>query len=1214
MSKDAGERLRKAFATIDDTGDGIVAVADLQKVLRYIGIESDTTCQFGDAIHNGRIAIDSFLSLLGLLHGNESPGDEQPGSLGHKLRGVSVHHLSTAFMSSVRAAGHSCDAKIYEIEPTVIRPKGKDTLCPRDSRMGAAYVDAIYGVNDAGLATFMLSYTWGYTIGDVVDTLAQHCSDASLDRCNTFVWICCLCINQHRVKEAQAAGEVIPFERFEAEFGSRVTDIGHIVAMMASWHSPAYVKRVWCNFEMYTATSKGVKLSIIMPPREMEDFRTSLLQKAGIDNVWRACHGVRVEESQASILEDRARILKLIEQGPGYEQFNKIIVERLQAWMVDCTEGYLRLNLDSDLMDTDVKLNLCMTVNKLLRNLSGQQHRAESILQDALHIHKQAQTLESKEGADLLRQIGILRRRNAKYHEASELFTQALHIHEQTNSLASDSGALLLLNRGMLYAEQGELETAISMYQRAEHMAAKANLLRTNVGAMIFRERGSVKESRGDLQGARVDYDEALHVMRETNSLSTPAAAKLFDKLGELMLRNQELDVALTNFAEAKRIRDATNTLETREGASMLRRYGDALKTFGDLEGAKKLYTKSRTLMQDLGLLDTSEQKTVQLETLAQWYKTQYKQGGKFTLPGYLLDLKLNSFFHKQSRIRIWREAIDLSGDSDNFIVLFHYTSYLAFSCITYSGNAASEVRASLVTEGDHANAFYGQGVYATQKSPDMWGVTGQEIKSRILDNNFRRMLQRDIDSMGLEAAMAEYEPRAAYCVPIFVAPELAYNVAKRCTPEMEKSGHGPGKNIFGQLLNVEGQPPRDCWVVRLANGNQEIQAAGAKLVETLRRRWEVATIKYGDDDIDTIHCASRLAYVLRDRSQLKEAESIYRAVLVGYERCLGPKSQDYMTAQGNLALTLKELGHNKEALELYRSSIAGHEEMNGHNDSTTRVVKSNLACCLKAMGSLSEAEPLYKDAYAGDEEEFGQDHRTTLISLNNWAGLLKDMKRFEEAEPLLRRAVEGLSKIHGTTHPTVLVAVSNLAGCLRKLNRLDEARGLYQQALAGHDAALGPEHMSTLTDCSNLAGLLEDEEKLEEAEPLYRRALEGFKTNLGPTHGNTLVVMNNLGLLLTKLEKHLEAEPLYRECLAGLEQMHGPSHPQVTNSAVNLAALLAWNKEFDIENRREALQLYYRCLESFEKRFGPEDEDTKDCKECIEDLKEDIKKEEQGL
>jgi len=36
----------------------------------------------------------------------------------------------------------------------------------------------------------------------------------------------------------------VPFEAFRQEFQSRVTSIGHILAMMAPWDCPVYVTRV----------------------------------------------------------------------------------------------------------------------------------------------------------------------------------------------------------------------------------------------------------------------------------------------------------------------------------------------------------------------------------------------------------------------------------------------------------------------------------------------------------------------------------------------------------------------------------------------------------------------------------------------------------------------------------------------------------------------------------------------------------------------------------------------------------------------------------------------------------------------------------------------------------------------------------------------------------------------------------------------------------
>ncbi len=50
-----------------------------------------------------------------------------------------------------------------------------------------------------GRATIMLSYTWGYSFGTIGSALMAYCAKHGLDPRTTHVWICCMCINQHRV-------------------------------------------------------------------------------------------------------------------------------------------------------------------------------------------------------------------------------------------------------------------------------------------------------------------------------------------------------------------------------------------------------------------------------------------------------------------------------------------------------------------------------------------------------------------------------------------------------------------------------------------------------------------------------------------------------------------------------------------------------------------------------------------------------------------------------------------------------------------------------------------------------------------------------------------------------------------------------------------------------------------------------------------------------
>jgi hypothetical protein len=87
-----------------------------------------------------------------------------------------------------------------------------------------------------------------------VDTLVSFCESHDKDPKRTYVWVCCLCVNQHRVVEQTESGQTGMMDTealdFFTVFGERVTNIGTIIAMMAPWDSPTYLTRVWCIFEV----------------------------------------------------------------------------------------------------------------------------------------------------------------------------------------------------------------------------------------------------------------------------------------------------------------------------------------------------------------------------------------------------------------------------------------------------------------------------------------------------------------------------------------------------------------------------------------------------------------------------------------------------------------------------------------------------------------------------------------------------------------------------------------------------------------------------------------------------------------------------------------------------------------------------------------------------------------------------------------------------
>eukprot|EP00971_Amphidinium_carterae_P167239 3313854-Amphidinium_carterae.1 len=277
------EQLRAIFKKFDVNGDGLLDCSELGQVMVKLGMKVDDVDKLlgtMDTNGDGSIDIDELLAFLsgpsdtkaeddqdfdeeqedeedeGSDGGDSVPEAEPPDEvdasddeaaeipaegdrhLGHQFRAASSSFLSNGRMREVKARGMTRRAKVYEIEPSVIRAKGEDVICPRDGRKGAAYVDCLRGERNVGLATFMLSYTWGYEVGDIADSIRGFCNLKGLDRHATCFWLCCLCINQHRVKESVAKGETIPFSEFQAAFAARVTGIGKILAMMQPWNEP----------------------------------------------------------------------------------------------------------------------------------------------------------------------------------------------------------------------------------------------------------------------------------------------------------------------------------------------------------------------------------------------------------------------------------------------------------------------------------------------------------------------------------------------------------------------------------------------------------------------------------------------------------------------------------------------------------------------------------------------------------------------------------------------------------------------------------------------------------------------------------------------------------------------------------------------------------------------------------------------------------------
>lgn len=487
---------------------------------------------------------------------------------GHPMWSVSVSYLATTFLNEVNSAGLSPDSRVYEIEPTVIRPKGGSLVCPRDGGMGTAYVDAVSGEVGGGVARLMLSYTWGYKVqSEIVDTLMDYCKSASLDPQETYIWICCLCVNQHRVIEARKAGEVVPFEVFHHTFASRVASVETIVAVMAPWDSPNYLKRVWCDFEMFTALDLQKHVVIAMPPLETANLRDAFMtgDVRTSQEFWEVLSGVDVRKAEASQPSDKDAIFQLIEDGPGFDELNSRIVKRVKSWIITTCEADLRNCIDAGQMPKEKCAVFCESVVTLLR-MFGLHERAIAICDEGLELRKQSSTLGTYGHGSLLDNKGLaLSGLSDRLDDAVQSLEQAVEVYANLPPCRDYADALRNLANNKA-KQLGTFDGEMKMYQEAHDVYVQTGTLQTINGAATLRTWAQACDKQGDLEKAMELYRSAHEVYKHIGATQTPGCAHLLRAMGIAESKRGNLEDALKLYHSAHGVYAATGTLETRWG------------------------------------------------------------------------------------------------------------------------------------------------------------------------------------------------------------------------------------------------------------------------------------------------------------------------------------------------------------------------------------------------------------------------------------------------------------------------------------------------------------------------------------------------------------------------------------------------------------------------------------------------------------------------
>jgi len=481
-------------------------------------------------------------------------------------KGVSVHYLKHQLLKEVNETeGLSGRSSIYQLEDWsspehgLIRGKGADVMDPNDGRSGSSYVDALSGKDNVGTANLMLSYTWGYAIEDIVVTLDEFCRSKKRNPKSTYVWICFLCINQHRVFELNKNGKMESdetFATFKETFESRVTGVGEVACMMSPWEKPKYLNRVWCVFELYTAYTKNCKVSIIMPNEEREKMANALSEPDGIDVLIDALMSTNIQNTEASVAMDKERILGLVQDGPGFQAVNNFVNDMLRDWVKNGIMEQVATK-EATLKDpsTDTLFALFCGQLGIVMERYDDLENALTLNRKSLVIFSKVFGEENENTASAHHNVGRTLQKMEKYDEALLELRKVLAIDKKMFGDDHPETAPSYTTISEVLRQQGKYDEALieakkGLKIRLNHYGEKHHFT-----AMSYGEMGLILHQNGDYESAIIEHEKSLNIYLEEHGDNHPQTATVYHNIGGAQYEMGDYNKANESLQKALEIR-----------------------------------------------------------------------------------------------------------------------------------------------------------------------------------------------------------------------------------------------------------------------------------------------------------------------------------------------------------------------------------------------------------------------------------------------------------------------------------------------------------------------------------------------------------------------------------------------------------------------------------------------------------------------------------
>lgn len=206
-------------------------------------------------------------------------------------------------------------------------------LMPATEAHQTSYCDVLVsqGSLHVGEGQVFISHAWKFLFLDVVEALEYHFDE------DIVIWFDLFSNNQHRACE-------LPFDWWTETFKSSIEQFAHVVLVLSPWTDPIPLKRAWCLYEIYCATTTSSRFEIAMSASDRQDFQRAISNN-DLEPINKMIAAIDVTQSEAFKPTDKEAIFACIAKCVGFDCINKKVLGTLREWVISIMKTALRLAL-----------------------------------------------------------------------------------------------------------------------------------------------------------------------------------------------------------------------------------------------------------------------------------------------------------------------------------------------------------------------------------------------------------------------------------------------------------------------------------------------------------------------------------------------------------------------------------------------------------------------------------------------------------------------------------------------------------------------------------------------------------------------------------------------------------------------------------------------------------------------------------------------------